>query len=233
MVDAVYIALGVSTRSQWALRAIQQGKHVLLETPCAANEDDARSLFDHPSLRVPGAPVLLEVAPFRFHRGWTTLESLIDRDHLIHVRVTVTIPACANRNKDLCFRHEQSGDAKMDLTYGMALLRAIYDTDPTFCNRSQIDRTVVTDGDFKYVTNWQFPNGGFGEVNGRVHSGLFKTAPDAGVVVEIDQRPADVPGAPNVAQDQMLGEEIKASFLRSVSGTPLFHGPRPVFGVQH
>jgi predicted dehydrogenase len=141
-IDAVYIALSPHLRYEWALRALATGKHVLIETPCAANAADARRLFESPLVRCAGAPVLLESTPFRFHPSWADLDSWIERDQIIHVSVTVTMPARRSRLKDLRFRHEEASAAGLDMGYATALLRAVYGKDPLSCARCWVGHSA-------------------------------------------------------------------------------------------
>ncbi len=140
-IDAVYIALSPHLRYEWALRALAIGKHVLIETPCAANEADARRLFESPLVRCAGAPILLESTPYRFHPAWADLEPWIERDQIIHVSVAVTLPTRRSRRKDARFRYEESSAARLDMTYAASLLRAIYGKDPLSCARSWISKS--------------------------------------------------------------------------------------------
>lgn len=45
-VDAVYIPLPTGVRKQWAVRAAEAGKHVLVEKPAGAHADDVREMLD-------------------------------------------------------------------------------------------------------------------------------------------------------------------------------------------
>lgn len=141
-IDAVYIALSPHLRYEWALRALATGKHVLIETPCAANAADARRLFESPLVRCAAAPVLLESTPFRFHPSWADLDSWIERDQIIHVSVTVTMPARRSRLKDLRFRHQEASAAGLDMGYATALLRAVYGKDPLSCARCWVGHSA-------------------------------------------------------------------------------------------
>ena len=63
-VDAVYIGTPAALHREWAIAAIEAGKHVLCEKPFAANADDARLVAD--AARA-GDVVVMEAFHWRYH----------------------------------------------------------------------------------------------------------------------------------------------------------------------
>jgi predicted dehydrogenase len=139
-IQAVYICVRFPTRVEWTMRALANGKHVLLDTPAVGNSVDAERLFSCAMLKDMDSPLLLESAPFRFHPSWREFEKHLDRRNIIHVKVTVTLPAAFDKKKDLNFRCEHSGGPRLGLTYAMSVLRAVFGSDPTLCTRCEVER---------------------------------------------------------------------------------------------
>lgn len=127
-------------RLEWTMRALANGKHVLLDTPAVGNLVDAERLFTCAMLKQMDSPLLLESAPYRFHPSWREFEKQLDRPHIIHAKVTVTLPAAFDKKKDINFGCEQSGGSGLGLTYAISLLRAVFGSDATLCARCEVER---------------------------------------------------------------------------------------------
>ncbi|HEY6510556.1 MAG TPA: Gfo/Idh/MocA family oxidoreductase [Burkholderiaceae bacterium] len=85
--DAVYIPLPNSLHAEWAVRAAQQGRHVLCEKPLAMNFAEARAMFD--AARRHGV-MLLEAYPWWFQPQTATLLGLLDGGAIGAVRLVQT-----------------------------------------------------------------------------------------------------------------------------------------------
>jgi NDP-hexose-3-ketoreductase len=76
-VDAVYIALPNSLHAEWAARALEAGKHVLVEKPAATSEAEARALVKMAQAR---RLVLLENFMFLHHGQHAAVAGLCGQD---------------------------------------------------------------------------------------------------------------------------------------------------------
>ncbi|KAK4042384.1 hypothetical protein C8A01DRAFT_33591 [Parachaetomium inaequale] len=241
-IDIVLIALRPALNLEWTIRALAKGKHVMLDAPAMANSDDADRLFNAPFVQSIYAPVLLEVAPYRFHPSWLEFERNIEREHIVHVKITVVLPTNFEADKELRFRFEQSGGARGDLTYALSMMRAIYGVDPVACIRSEIlvgSLPSPNERPYRYALTWEFPGGAVGEMIGALRTrktmgGLWpRLATDAGVTIVVKHRHVaiDIPSPlpPNV----QMGV-TRTVTLRYVDGAPSSHSIRvEELGVLH
>lgn len=135
-IDAVYIALPNSLHYEWTLRAIRAGKHVLLEKPSCSNAEEARALFNHPMLKAPGAPILLEAFHYRFHPAWHAFLARIHSDpeagRVKNALIQQYLMKGVFGADNIRWRFDLSGGTMMDFgTYAMNCLRQIFKQEPT------------------------------------------------------------------------------------------------------
>lgn len=75
-IDAVYIPLPNHLHVPWSIKAIQAGKHVLVEKPVGLSSEEARRLLDeslkHPELKV------MEAFMYRHHPQWLKAKELVE-----------------------------------------------------------------------------------------------------------------------------------------------------------
>ena len=74
-IDAVYIPLPNHLHVQWAIKALEAGKHVLVEKPIGLSSKEGRELLEasqkHPNLKV------MEAFMYRHHPQWAKVKELI------------------------------------------------------------------------------------------------------------------------------------------------------------
>ncbi|KAL7942012.1 hypothetical protein V8C42DRAFT_333350 [Trichoderma barbatum] len=169
-IDVVYIALPNGLHFQWALAALENGKHVLLEKPSVSNAEEAELLFHSPLLSKPGAPILLEAVHYCFHPTWKYFMSQINPSEVAYARHTVVVPAGIIKPTDIRFDYGLAGGAMMDIGfYGISALRGIFEAEPESCLECDVKPTVPPASelcDAEYTAKLQFPNGAIGEICG-------------------------------------------------------------------
>lgn len=75
-IEAVYIPLPNHLHVEWAIKALQAGKHVLLEKPAGMNAKEVQGLQDEVQ-KNPGLKVM-EAFMYKFHPQWVKAKELID-----------------------------------------------------------------------------------------------------------------------------------------------------------
>ncbi|TDD20252.1 Gfo/Idh/MocA family oxidoreductase [Nonomuraea diastatica] len=68
-VDAIYVALPNSLHTEWTVRALEAGKHVLCEKPMARSSAEVQEIA---AAAGPGRPVVMEGFMYRFHPQYDT-----------------------------------------------------------------------------------------------------------------------------------------------------------------
>ena len=97
-VDAVYLPLPNTMHEEWALRAIECGKHVFCEKPLATTVAGAQRMVDAARRR---GVLLWEAMVFRYHPQTLRLRRLLDGGAIgdlrhLHMRMSFNLPAGEN-----------------------------------------------------------------------------------------------------------------------------------------
>lgn len=174
LIDAVYIPLPNGLHYEWAVKALKANKRVLLEKPSTSNQVEAESLFRLPLLNEPNTPVLLEAFHSFFHPAWQRFLSLLDRENIIHVIATQRIPKGIIALENIRCKFDLAGGAMMVFgTYGVALLRQIFASEPTECvdaRHTPMPPGYDTNIDHSFGAQWRFPNGGVAELEAELRA---------------------------------------------------------------
>ena len=167
-IDAVYIALPNAHHLEWATKALEAGKHVLLEKPSVANVQEAATLFRNPLLSKPNSPVLLEAMHFRFHPAWQKLLSLIDQESIVEAHSTQHAPKGFVPLYGNVYKFNLAGGCLMGLgTYNVATLRQVFGAEPVECSHASCDRVPPGNDqeiDRAFSATWSFTNGAVGSI---------------------------------------------------------------------
>ncbi|KAF9434997.1 hypothetical protein BGZ76_007084 [Entomortierella beljakovae] len=114
-IDCIYNPLPNGLHFEWTKKALEAGKHVLLEKPATSNEDQAKELFAFAKEK---NLVLLEAFHYRFHPAGIQFRQLI-KDHvasghpLQKVKSVLSLPKIFSKD-DIRFNIGLAGGALMD-----------------------------------------------------------------------------------------------------------------------
>ena len=129
-VDAIYNPLPNHLHVPWSIKAMQAGKHVLVEKPLGLDASDAQKLLqacaEYPDIKV------MEAFMYRFHPQWQQIRELCDK--VIGPVRNIQCEFSYNNRDASNIRNnaDMGGGALMDIgCYGVSLSRFIYQSEPT------------------------------------------------------------------------------------------------------
>jgi predicted dehydrogenase len=129
-IDAVYIPLPNHLHVEWAIKAMEAGKHVLCEKPIGLSSKDAARLLDathgFPRLKV------MEAFMYRYHPQWIGAKELIAGGKIGELRTVQSFFTYYNvEPKNIRNRVEVGGGAMMDIgCYCVNLSRFLFGEEP-------------------------------------------------------------------------------------------------------
>jgi predicted dehydrogenase len=167
-VDAVYIGTPATLHREWAIEAIEAGKHVLCEKPFAANADDARRIAD--AARA-GDVVVMEAFHWRYHPYAGQIRSVLDSGvlgRIDRIEAVFDIPDGKIGLDDIRWNLAVGGGATMDLgCYSIQWARFAAGSDPDVVSAEAICPVDGVDGELTAELRW--PSG----VTGSVRSSMI------------------------------------------------------------
>ena len=129
-IDAVYIPLPNHLHVPWSIKAIQAGKHVLVEKPVALSSEEARRLLDesmkHPELKV------MEAFMYRHHPQWIKAKELVERGTIGKLRtIQSSFSFFEDDPESIVNIKEFGGGSLMDIgCYPISLSRYLFNAEP-------------------------------------------------------------------------------------------------------
>lgn len=168
VVDAVYIGTPASFHREWAVAAIEAGKHVLCEKPFAANADDARLIAD----AARGSDVVvMEAFHWRYHPFARRIRDVVESGvlgRIDRIDSTFDIPDGHIPRTDIRWDLAIGGGATMDLgCYPIQFVRHAAGEDPDVVSAGAVCPVEGIDGSLGAELRW--PSG----VTGRIHSSMI------------------------------------------------------------
>ncbi len=176
-VAAVYIPLPNSMHAEWALRAIDAGKHVLCEKPLATSPADARAMFEAAKRR---GVYLVEAYPYLAQPQTRKLRELLRERavgelKLVQAHFGFTVGSLSNIRLDAAL----GGGALMDAgCYPTSLVRVIAGELPRRVHATA--RWGDTNVDRSLAATLEFPNGLLAQVSCSFDTAMHRRAFIAG-----------------------------------------------------
>ncbi|WP_339898442.1 Gfo/Idh/MocA family oxidoreductase [uncultured Gilvimarinus sp.] len=130
-IDAIYNPMPNHLHVPWSIKALEAGKHVLVEKPAGLNVADLEPLLAcaarHPELK------LMEAFMYRFHPQWRQAKQLCDEGAIGRVRTIQCAFSYNNRDAgNIRNSAAMGGGALMDIgCYGISLARFLLSTEPS------------------------------------------------------------------------------------------------------
>ncbi len=127
-IDAVYLPLPISMHAQWALKAIEAGKHVLCEKPLSANAMQAEQVHE---AAMNSGLVVCEAMHHRYHPMVNRVREIIASGELGALKEIKTNFSCYLPFNDFRFNYDLGGGAMMDMgCYQISFIRGITGIEP-------------------------------------------------------------------------------------------------------
>lgn len=154
-IDAVYIPLPNALHKEWAIRAAEQGKHVLCEKPLALTEADCREMA---AAFQKNRVYLMEAFMYRFLPGMKTLKTLLDQGEIGEVRhIYSTHRFYLGDNQNVRVNAALGGGSLRDVgCYPVNLLGWILEDYPVAISAK---KNVFQGVDHALAVNLKYPNG--------------------------------------------------------------------------
>jgi len=130
-VDAIYIPLPNSLHVDWAITAMESGKHVLCEKPLGLDGNDALRLLDA-TAKFKDVKVM-EAFMYRFHPQWVKIKQLIESGEIGKLRTIHSFFSYFNDDpNNIRNMPSMGGGSIMDIgCYSISLSRYLFAEEPT------------------------------------------------------------------------------------------------------
>jgi predicted dehydrogenase len=130
-IEAVYIPLPNYLHVPWAIKALQAGKHVLVEKPIGLSSKEGQILLDeshkHPDLKI------MEAFMYRHHPQWMKVKEMVDNGEIGQLRTIQSSFSFYLDDPDhIVNKKEYGGGSLMDIgCYPISLSRFLFNEEPT------------------------------------------------------------------------------------------------------
>lgn len=214
-VDAVYVGTPASMHREWAIAAIEAGKHVLCEKPFAANADDARRIAD---AAAGSDVVVMEAFHWRYHPYAQQIRDAIDSGvlgRIDRIEAAFDIPDGRIGRDDIRWDLSIGGGSTMDLgCYPIQWVRFAAGSDPDVV--SAVAECPVDGIDGSLVAELRWPSGVTGSVGSSMIADGDQVVAYLRVVGEQGTMTATNPLAPQNGGSEITIETAAGTEARAV-----------------
>jgi len=129
-IEAVYIPLPNHLHVPWSIKALQAGKHVLVEKPIGLSSEEARKLLDE-SLKYPELKIM-EAFMYRHHPQWVKAKEVVEGGMIGRLRtIQSSFSFFEDNPESIVNKREYGGGSLMDIgCYPISLSRFLFNAEP-------------------------------------------------------------------------------------------------------
>lgn len=129
-IEAVYIPLPNHLHVPWSVKALQAGKHVLVEKPIGLSSQEAEKLLEE-SRKYPGLKIM-EAFMYRHHPQWIKVKEMVDRKEIGELKTIQSSFSFYLDDPDhIVNKKECGGGSLMDIgCYPISLSRFLFNEEP-------------------------------------------------------------------------------------------------------
>ncbi|KZT63186.1 NAD binding oxidoreductase [Daedalea quercina L-15889] len=125
LVDFVYISLPNGQHGEWAIKALERGKHVLLEKPFTANEAEAWRVVEAAQRT---GKIVMEAFHWQCHPASHAFKDIVSKQgKILKTHAIMTSPVGSIPSSDIRWQFDLAGGALMDMTYVISSTRFALD----------------------------------------------------------------------------------------------------------
>jgi predicted dehydrogenase len=168
-IDAVYVPLPNSLHKEWAIRAAQNGKHVLCEKPLATNARDAEAMI---AAAEASGVKLMEAFMYRFHPQTELLRQLVADGTVGQVKIVrANFGFLLSRPNDVRWSAELGGGALLDVgCYCTSITRFLMGDEPVAASARAVWASTGVDETLAGML--EFANGTLGVIGCSFQTGM-------------------------------------------------------------
>jgi predicted dehydrogenase len=173
-IDAVYIPLPNHLHKEWTLKALEAGKHVLVEKPFAMNAGEAEEMAAAARRR---QRLVMEAFMYRFHPRSRHIHQLVEQGalgRLVLIRSAFTFPVKRDGSNERLFLPEMGGGSLWDVgCYGVSVARWLMGGEPVTV--SALADYGASGVDLNFVGTLRFSGGALAVIESSFTAALQQT----------------------------------------------------------